>query len=278
MLNFCMKSVHSLLGFVNSNDHQTLITHHHRRNIPSPDTGLASVTSSVETHKFANVVESAAIKPPPSTTKTESSAVKPPPSAAAGKKDPGGIGFLDEVGGSVGGLMSCTESLGFESSDERLTGDETNSRTVSKKRRRAEEEDKASKVKKFPPPLSSLSRNGKPTFFLRPVRRDGRLQLTEVKIDRLEVFRASREDGRLRLSLITDADVEDLEETEDTTTVIEEEEEEEEREEEEEIGEKWVFSVANCCGEGFRRCHEVANHHRNHPHNLPWSQHCVTIR
>ncbi|XP_057502439.1 protein FANTASTIC FOUR 3-like [Actinidia eriantha] len=274
MLNFCMKSVHSLLGFVNSTNHETLISPNHCRNIPSPATGLASVPSSDNTRKSANIVESAAIKSPPFTT--EAATAKQPPFAAAGRKDPGGIGFLDEVGGSVDGLMSCTESLGFESSDERLTGEETSSRTTSKKRRRVAEY-KADEAKTFPPPLSSLSRDGKPTFFLRPVRRDGRLELTEVKIDRLEVLTASREDGRLRLSLITDVDVEDQEETEDTTTVMEEDEREEEREEEEEIGEKWVFTVANGGGEGFRQCHEMANHH--HHHNLPaWSQHCVTIR
>ncbi|PSS19631.1 Protein FAF-like [Actinidia chinensis var. chinensis] len=273
MLNFCMKSVRSLLGFVNSTNHENLITPHHSRNIPSPATGLASATSSDNTRKSANVVESAAIKPTPSTT--EAAAAKHPPFAAARRKDPGGIGFLDEVGGSVDGLTSCTESLGFESSDERLTGGETSSRTTSKKRRRVVEY-KADEAKTFPPPLSSLSRNGKLTFFLLPVRRDGRLELTEVKIDRQEVLRASREDGRLRLSLITDVDVEDQEETEDTTTVMEEDEREEDREEEEEIGEKWVFTVANGDEEGFRQCHEMANHHH---HILPaWSQHCVTIR
>ncbi|GFY94840.1 hypothetical protein Acr_10g0002250 [Actinidia rufa] len=200
--------------FCNSTNHETLITPHHSRNIPSPATGLASVTSSDNTRKSANVVESAAIKPTPSTT--EAAAAKQPPFAAARRKDPGGIGFLDEVGGSVDGLTSCTESLGFESSDERLTGEETSSRTTSKKRRRVAEY-KADEAKTFPPPLSSLSRNGKPTFFLRPVRRDGRLELTEVKIDRQE------------------------EETEDTTTVMEEDEREEDREEEEEIGEKWCL-------------------------------------
>lgn len=56
------------------------------------------------------------------------------------------------------------------------------------------------KVKKFPPPLSTFNRNGRPSFYLRSVRSDGRLELTEVKIDRPEILRASRDDGQLRES------------------------------------------------------------------------------
>ncbi|XP_023521579.1 uncharacterized protein LOC111785403 [Cucurbita pepo subsp. pepo] len=199
----------------------------------------------------------------------ESSSVLKPlcSSPATPRQDPGGVGFLDAVGGGVDGLMSCTESLGFESSDERLVNDEMmgvenggdsgGGCTVRVRRRRVV-------VRRFPPPLTSLNQHGHPNFYLRSVRKDGRLELTEVKIERTEILRACREDGRLRLHLIKDED-----------------EEEEDRIEEEEVEEDGFVKEGQV---EFRRCVEVVNHqrrrehHRGHHHrNLDvWRQHCVT--
>ncbi|KAI8027474.1 hypothetical protein LOK49_LG02G02145 [Camellia lanceoleosa] len=97
----------------------------------------------------------------------------------------------------------------------------------------------------------------------------------EVKIERLEVLRASREDGRLRLHLIRDADVEEeeqVEEEEKIEEVIEEEGQVEEEEKEEEIeetieeedeeegmSEKWEFPVKSGGGNGFQRCHKLVH-------------------
>lgn len=308
MLNFCIKSVHSFLAFTikenNNLNNGTLILDpqlqsplHGRRIIPSPVSGLGFITFSDNIHNPTNVVDSAAIKPPP-----------PPVITTVVKKDPGGIGFLDEVGGSVNGLMSCTESLGFESSDERRVDDQVMERITSEERelqagagkkwKRTRGRRDEVEARKFPPLLSSLNRDGRPSFFLRPVRRDGRLELTEVKIDRTEVLHVSRQDGRLRLDMVRDvADVEEDHEEEEkvdidnNNIIVEEEEKVEEGEigdivkEEEELGvrEKWVFpAVLNGGGDGFGRCHEVASHHHHHHnlhHNLhAWGQHCLTIR
>nr|XP_009787499.1 PREDICTED: uncharacterized protein LOC104235435 [Nicotiana sylvestris] len=71
------------------------------------------------------------------------------------------------------------------------------------------------KEKKFLPPLSSLNQDGKPNFFMRAVRKDGRLELTEVNIGRPETLLAFGQDGRLRLHLIHDEEEETEEENED---------------------------------------------------------------
>ncbi|KAJ7978027.1 Protein FANTASTIC FOUR like [Quillaja saponaria] len=295
MMSFCKKSVHSFLGFTTTTTTSSTTTttenfsfksYHHHQYISSAvgGLGLITITDDVE-KKPSNILESAAVKPTP-------------PSSPTTKKDPGGIGFIDDIGGGVDGLMSCTESLGFESSDERRVDDQLDEIIVNKNDNRNVEdggincwrrttktaEPKSAKwrdqVKKFPPPISSLNENGKPSFFLLPVRKDGRLELTEVRIHRPEILRASREDGRLILHLIPDDQDDILEEEE------EEVEEEIEEEEEERIGEFWKFPAVN--GDGLRRCHELVNQHHNqyhhsnhhHHHHLHvWSQpHCVTTR
>nr|XP_016476317.1 PREDICTED: protein FANTASTIC FOUR 1-like [Nicotiana tabacum] len=229
-----------------------------------------------------------------------------PPTTAAEKKDPGGIGFLDDVGGSVDGLMSCTESLGFESSDERTVDDQiedhdqddlnsrksysTNMASYSNSKcwQRSNSE---KKEKKFPPPLSSLNQDGKPNFFMRAVRKDGRLELTEVKISRPETLLASRQDGRLRLHLIRNEEEEETEEENDNFPLDDEEEVIEtiqennkeilDEEGEEKVGE-WKFPVTSGGSEdGVRRCYGGHHHHshNNHRHDLHvWRQHCVTTR
>ncbi|GAU11559.1 hypothetical protein TSUD_345500 [Trifolium subterraneum] len=86
------------------------------------------------------------------------------------------------VSGDVDGLMSCTESLGFESSDERRVNDDDdvncdeneNDEIWRRKMMMKKAESRGNLMRSFPPPLTSLNRNGKPSFYLRPVRKDGR--------------------------------------------------------------------------------------------------------
>ncbi|KAK3200357.1 hypothetical protein Dsin_023772 [Dipteronia sinensis] len=150
-------------------------------------------------------------------------------------------------------------------------------------------------MKKFPPLLSSFNHHGQPSFFLRPVRKDGRLELTEVRIDRPEILRAYREDGRLRLHLIRDDDFFDtthdddqFKEGEEQQNYNQDQEEEEEIEEkliveEEKNHEEWKFPVT---GEGYRRCNESMDSYHDHHHNMShhhhnlhvWGQHYVTTR
>jgi len=59
---------------------------------------------------------------------------------------------------------------------------------------------------KFPPPLPSIARNGQQCVFLKPLRKDGRFLLQEVKVPRQEFLHASRQDGRLRLQLVRNHD------------------------------------------------------------------------
>ncbi|KAK4379009.1 hypothetical protein RND71_000871 [Anisodus tanguticus] len=205
--------------------------------------------------------------------------------------------------------MSCTETLGFESSDERSVDDQiedhhdidlvtrksyctnnniaasTNNNSRCWQRSNLEKKER----KKFPPPLSSLSQDGKPNFFMRAVRKDGRLELTEVKISRPETLLASRQDGRLRLHLIRDLEEEAEEENEDGTLETEkhlddeendffvetgehlddceamETNEENDEDEEEKVAE-WMFPMTSSgSGDGHRRCY--GGHHGHGPNN-----------
>ncbi|KAG2317020.1 hypothetical protein Bca52824_020142 [Brassica carinata] len=115
------------------------------------------------------------------------------------------------------GLMLCTEYLGFESYDMKMSqnevekkmtchAEEETERVERKRRKTTEEQNVVAPVregkKQFPPPLSSLNVRGQRSFYLQPMRKDGRLELTRVMIDRPEIFHVSRENGRLRLHLI----------------------------------------------------------------------------
>ncbi|KAF9681633.1 hypothetical protein SADUNF_Sadunf05G0022200 [Salix dunnii] len=203
--------------------------------------GLIAATACESIHKTPNILESTAIK---SYTPLITPPSSPPPPAIISifKKGHDGIGFLYDTGGGVDhGLMSCTEGLGFESSDE-----------------------------------------------IRPVRKDGRLELTEVRIDRHEVLRASRQDGRLQLHFVEDEE----------STAVEKEYEQPEQEEylEEEKGEKEEEELVvvlkenneeesvgglgfRVNGEGLRiRCHHNDYRRRHHHHSNPWNQHCVSTR
>ncbi|KAG7649643.1 putative The fantastic four family protein [Arabidopsis thaliana] len=111
------------------------------------------------------------------------------------------------------GLMLCTEYLGFESYDMRMSDNEVENkmtchaeveteRVEAKRRKTKENVVVQAQKKQFPPPLSSLNSRGQRYFYLRPVRKDGRLELTQVMVDRPEIFHVSRVDGRLRLHFV----------------------------------------------------------------------------
>ncbi|RDY06606.1 hypothetical protein CR513_09382, partial [Mucuna pruriens] len=125
------------------------------------------------------------------------------------------IGFSNKIDQ---GLMACTKSLNFQSID---INDEIDANGNNND---DDEDDCWKKMKMFPPPLSSLNRNGQPSFILVPVRENGRLQLNKVRIKRPEFLCAVRQDGRLRLFLVPDHCVEDD---------VEEQEQEQEQEQEE---------------------------------------------
>jgi len=223
------KNIHSLL---NLNLTNTTTTQSHSVS------GLALVTATVD-NNLPNILESTTLNSKPSNTEN--------------CPDPPSIGF---VAGDVAGLMSCTESLGFESSDEWRVNDDhvkvnsdENDEIWRKKMMMKKSESRGNRIRSFPPPLPSLNRNGRPSFYLRPVRKNGRLELTEVRIHRPDILHASRHDGRLTLHLIPDDD-------EDEEEVEEQAQEEQEQQEQENRG------IAM-----LRRCHEMVNQqhlHGNH--------------
>ncbi|XP_057960872.1 uncharacterized protein LOC131152926 [Malania oleifera] len=274
MMSFCKSKVHSFLGFANHGctDKDPPYSSRCCRNIPSPAACSAGLSFLTAASHESTPVESAASSP------------------LTPKRDPGGIGFIDEVGGGVDGLMSCTESLGFESSDERGVDDQIEEMSNGETTGAAPEEASCKwrktnmkrEVKRFPPPLPSLDRNGQPSFFLLPVRKDGRLELIEVRVSRPEILRASREDGRLKLHLIRGVDEEEEEVTE---------EEREEDVDEEDKSSEIVFpagvgggEVRRSCGPGHGcGCGGGGLNHPNgssepchHHHMHVWRQHCVT--
>lgn len=126
-----------------------------------------------------------------------------------------GTGTAEE---EANGLMLCTEYLGFESYDMKMSQNEVEKKMtchaeeeterVERKRRKTTDEQNLVVApvregkRQFPPPLSSLNVRGQRSFYLQPVRKDGRLELTRVMIDRPEIFHVSRENGRLRLHLV----------------------------------------------------------------------------
>ncbi|XP_004494646.1 uncharacterized protein [Cicer arietinum] len=245
VINTFKKNIHSLLNFTTTTTH----TQSHRSLI----SGLSLLLN--KSDRFSNVLQSTMLNlnSNPSTITGISEINFPPPK----------IGF---VAGDVGGLTSCTESLGFESSDGMDVIDDSvkvindNDEIWRNKMMMKRCENRGNLMRSFPPPLSSLNRNGKPCFYLRPVRKDGRLELTEVRIHRPEILHASRHDGRLTLHLIPDQ--EELQEEEES----QEEEEEEELQEEEEDRVKMAMVVGSSSNEGLRRCHEMVNQHEHGVH------------
>ncbi|XP_020959722.1 protein FANTASTIC FOUR 4-like isoform X2 [Arachis ipaensis] len=200
------------------------------------------------------------------------------------------IGFDDD------GMTSCTESLGFESSNERCficdhqqeqewIHDENHDADVSDWRRnnmdrKESRRGRNSKVSRsFPPPLTSLNRNGQPSFFLRPVRKDGRLELTQVRIQRQEILHACRQDGRLILHLIPDRTLFEEEQEQAAYDAAYNDEDEDEDEykyehEQEVIIANGKDDQRSRYGNELRRCHEMVNmnvnmnmnHHHDHRH------------
>ncbi|KAK9691854.1 hypothetical protein RND81_09G224300 [Saponaria officinalis] len=202
-----------------------------------------------------------------------------------------------EFKGSEIGLLSCTESLGFESSEEMMSSlDEVSSRNSKKslslsvstsstssfcsriipfccspssggkymRRERMKMKTKAD----LPPPLTSLSENGRRNFTLKSVRKDGRLEIVGVMIERPEILCASRSNGRLRLHLVqtsvrndddeNDGDEEDEVVEEEEVAVAEAEEEVEVEVEAEEgggevEGDQWRVVTAAAA----RRCYHM---------------------
>lgn len=202
----------------------------------------------------------------------------------------GSTGFTDDIG-----LMSCTESLGFESSDEISTLDDlgtfsnynsckTNSRNEDSSSssppssssssscsslsssfyfynnsRMNKWTSKRTEKKNFPAPLTSLRENGRRDFVLRPVRENGRLEIIGVMIERPEILCASRKNGRLTLHLVKSHPVEDdyEEETGEEREKTESEEEVDEETGEEETGEEREWKIAAA---GLRRCYQREMH------------------
>lgn len=200
--------------------------------------------------------------------------------------------------------MVCTESVGFESIGERIADVDDqidgSDEDIDECWRTEERRGNWRKAEmSFPPPLSSLDGNGQPSFILLPVRKNGRLQLSKVRIKRPDIIHATRQDGRLRLYLVPDQCVlddyedDDVEqqaceaEEEEIVEVESEEEEEEivEVESEEEMAEEEITRheykeednrVREWKGgdnERFRRCYELVNHiycinHVHSQHNL----------
>ncbi|XP_068658124.1 protein FAF-like, chloroplastic [Aristolochia californica] len=114
-----------------------------------------------------------------------------------------------------------TEGLGFESSDE--VEDQKNYSNASKEVEKEGPPPTRSKDSKGtmenmgvggsfkvsktggsfpPPPLTCTGKMGRPWIQFRSYRQDGRFVLREIKIPTLEIMRARREDGRLKLHLI----------------------------------------------------------------------------
>ncbi|XP_039129553.1 uncharacterized protein LOC120265668 [Dioscorea cayenensis subsp. rotundata] len=180
------KTVHTLLGFPDPEAFP--INPHRQRTIPSDAAGLRALAGEIP--KPRHVVASSAVGPIPKPTVL----IDPGPSGAGG------------------GLGLCTECLGFESLDVGSGGGEIG---VEKVERSAGERPRrrvvaAAAEQVFPPPLASLAgKDGRRSSFLKAVRMDGRILLTEVTIERPEIMRASRRDGRLRLHLVGSYDHEE---------------------------------------------------------------------
>ncbi|XWS28555.1 hypothetical protein CRYUN_Cryun25bG0080200 [Craigia yunnanensis] len=134
-------------------------------------------------------------------------------------------------------LQLCTEGLGFESSDdvEDMTNEKkedwqskekktsstntTNKLTTTENLYGEFRRSRASIVRAFPPPISSIGKSGKPWFCFKSYRQDGRFVLKEVRIPTQEFLHACRKDGRLKLHFVQPNDEileeEEFEEEED---------------------------------------------------------------
>ncbi|XP_021742458.1 protein FANTASTIC FOUR 1-like [Chenopodium quinoa] len=180
-------------------------------------------------------------------------------------------------------LMSCTESIGFESSDEMISsfddlgrnccrnydGESSSSSSSSSEgcfsRRRERGVGKRWEERKFPPPLTSLSENGRRNFVLKSVRNEGRLEIIGVMIEHPEMLCATRDNGRLRMHLVKSTGVSDDDEDGGDDSEEAENEEEETNESSDDEGEtvseeeerelRRVPATAAAAG-GIRRCYQ----------------------
>lgn len=138
-------------------------------------------------------------------------------------------------------LQLCTEGLGFESSDdveELKNGMNENWEPLSVKEEiplgnssNGEYSGRRSRggvgETQYPPPISLIGKNGKPSVCFKSYRDNGRFVLKEIRIPTKEFLHAHRENGRLKLNFVQpDGDMFLQEEAEDE----EAEEEEEDRE------------------------------------------------
>ncbi|KAM7273859.1 hypothetical protein ACFE04_028523 [Oxalis oulophora] len=268
MITFCnnKKSVHSFLGLnLNISIDSPITSPCHSVLSPTPFLGGAD--------GGLRLISTLPLSPPPS---------------------PSSFGWYG-LGGGVDGLnmenkrrvddeVELSESVGYPKnlSTDRIMGYNKWRKTEGK-----------GETKKFPPPLTSLDQNGQPNFFLRPVRKNGRLELTEVKIDRPEILRAYREDGRLKLHIIRndrfeekDEDIIEGQQVQElvkpelieeknisvpvsvqslSSSDIEKEDEKEKIQQGEEQKNNFVgWRLLWLTGEGFRWCHELLSP-RYHP-------------
>ncbi|XP_058088326.1 uncharacterized protein LOC131235198 [Magnolia sinica] len=146
-----------------------------------------------------------------------------------------------------GSLQLCTEGLGFESSDDVEDSknmkvgsdwsDGENGKLGIVKHSKGSWEAMGARggFKKSrmagafpPPPITSMGRQGKPWFFFKSYRHEGRFVLREFKIPTQEFLHACREDGRLRLNFVV-PDKENIEDGRAEGNAEEQEEEEEEK-------------------------------------------------
>ncbi|XP_004293063.1 PREDICTED: uncharacterized protein LOC101302043 [Fragaria vesca subsp. vesca] len=130
-------------------------------------------------------------------------------------------------------LQLCTEGLGFESSGD---VEDTRSSDVSEEWQNVQEKfnfttkpcfmatsdshffghrkTRSAGVGGFPPPISCISKSGKPWVCFKSYRHDGRFVLKEIRIPTQEFLHAYREGGRLKLHFIHHEDEQILSEVE----------------------------------------------------------------
>lgn len=285
MINLFKQSVHSLFNNITSTSltcqHDSITADHHPKTMPYAGAGLSILANYDDFPKPNNVIESSSLI-------NGSRCIKEAVASENNKRDDGEITIKGLGGGDADGLASCTESLGFESYTERSMSNEYYGidyydKTRAKKKSKIIDK---RKEKNFPPPLKSLNENGKPMFVLKPERKDGRLELTEVQIQRQESLHACRQDGRLRMYLV------ELNLENDGDILVDKEDDELSDTKDDKLGdakgkqvveEEWRFPES--CGEDCRWLNEMVvshghhHHHHHHHHDMHgWGQQCVTIR
>ncbi|PKA48598.1 Protein fantastic four 1 [Apostasia shenzhenica] len=212
MISF-YKTFHSFLGFPGSDDRRQP-PHQCRHLFPPPDLGGLRLLAA-DSPKPPHVLESPTVGPAPCSGQGKPS-------------DPGAWGLHEAAAVGGGGLGLCTESLGCESCDVEVgigIGDDNETEAAQVGMTSARRSARAARSEaRFPPPLPWMTgKGGRRSRFLRGERRDGRLVLTEFRINPpQEMLRASRRDGRLRLNLVGSGPElgEEEEEEEESPTIV----------------------------------------------------------